>query len=78
MLDWLFNKRKTQSAPIESNTSWNTPSTTVMTSEGHHSNVSFPSSWMSRVQTPVKRPAAGKMWSQPDWSRSDSWGGPRR
>jgi hypothetical protein len=78
MFEWLTSRFKTEEVPVEPNISWNTSSVQVITSEGHHSNVSFPASWMTRVQTPIKRPPAGKMWSQPDWSRSDSWGGPKR
>lgn len=54
----------------------NTPAVDVITSSAAHANVSFPTPWIQRCQTPIGRPPAGKMWSQPDLFRPKSWGGP--
>lgn len=54
----------------------NTPAVDVITSSAAHSSVSFPQAWIHRCTTPVARPPAGKMWSQPDLYRPKSWGGP--
>jgi len=54
----------------------NTAPVQVITSAGAHASVVFPTAWIARCQTPVNRPAAGKMWSQPDLFRPKSWGGP--
>lgn len=41
------------------------------------SQVSFPTAWTQRIQTPVKRVPSGKMWSQPERYAPKSYGGPQ-
>lgn len=54
----------------------NTAAVQVITDSDVYSKVSFPTPWIQRCQTPIGRPPAGKMWSQPDLFRPKSWGGP--
>lgn len=54
----------------------NTAAVDVITSSAAHASVVFPQAWIHRCQTPIGRPPAGKMWSQPDLYRPKSWGGP--
>lgn len=54
------------------------PDMPVMRSDSVHANVSFPTPFTSRIQTPVKRVPAGKNWSHPEWATSPTYGGPLR
>lgn len=53
------------------------PDVGVVNDSSTHSMVSFPTPWTSRIQSPVKRAPAGKMWSQPQRYIPTSYGGPR-
>lgn len=49
----------------------------VLNDTATHANVSFPSPWTSRMQTPIKRVPAGKLWGQPAEFVPQSYGGPQ-
>lgn len=62
---------------FQNNQSPNTSSAQVMSSNSDYGSVDFPVPWTVRVQTPVRRVPSGKMWSQPDRYKPDTYGGPQ-
>lgn len=55
-----------------------TPSTVAMSSGSDYAFIEFPVAPFGRVQTPVRRVPADKLWSQPDSWVPEGYGGPVR